>query len=150
MRVGIRSLFAAATGCMLLLAGCQASLGAGAMVGGGASGDGSAEASGPHDPDREIAPGALGPLSCNHGHLKLPAGTYTGDLNVGGNHCEVEGAGIGQTIIEGNLSLLGNHNVVRGLTVTGTGKIGGNHCLAEHVQVKGAVKVGGNHGKIVP
>lgn len=134
----------------LVLVACQASVGAqvGAGVGGG---DEEGETvSGPADPDRTIAAGDLPSLSCNHGHVRLAPGTYHGDLVVSGNHCVVEGAGVDQTVVDGNLSLDGNHNVVRGVTVNGNGKVSGNHNVARSVHVKGTVEATGNHSAIEP
>ena len=96
----------------LLLAGCQASVQGEAHA---AAGDGADEQTQGGDAEQAVAPGALPTsLSCNHGRIRLGEGTYAGNLVVGGNHCLVEGAGRGKTIIEGSLSLSGNHNKVRG------------------------------------
>ena len=130
------------------LPACQASLGAGAAA--SANADAAADPKAPHDTDRDVAPGALVSLSCNHAKLRLAPGNYAGDLVVGGNHCSVEGAGVGKTIIEGGLSLSGNHNVVRDLSVKGAGKIGGNHNTAKKVEIAGGAQVTGNHCSYEP
>lgn len=126
-----------------VLPACQASVGAAAAV--GTSGEASADPGGPPDTDRDVAPGALVSLSCNHAKIRLAPGTYAGDLAVGGNHCTVVGAGVGKTIVEGGLTLAGNHNTVRELSVRGAGKIAGNHNVAKKVALGGGVQVGGNH-----
>ena len=57
----------------------------------------------------------------------------------------VEGAGVGQTIIEGALVLSGNHNTVRGLTVSQPSRISGNHNDATGASFRAGVSSGGNH-----
>lgn len=126
-----------------LLPACHASVGAGAAV--GTNAEANARPDGPPDTDRDVAPGALVSLSCNHAKIRLAEGTYAGDLVVGGNHCTVVGAGPGKTIVEGGFTLAGNHNTVRDLSVRGAGTIGGNHNTAKRVEIAGGMKVGGNH-----
>ena len=131
---------------LLVVAGlpaCQASIGAGAAV--GADAHENADPGGPPDKDRDVAPGALVSLSCNHAKIRLAEGSYAGDLVVGGNHCTVVGAGPGKTIVEGGFTLAGNHNTVRDLSVKGAGQIAGNHNTAKKIEIAGGMKVGGNH-----
>ena len=128
---------------VVALSACHASVGAGAAVGTNAAAN--SDPGGPPDPDRDIAPGALVSLSCNHAKLRLAEGSYAGDLVVGGNHCTVVGAGPGRTIIEGGFTLAGNHNTVRDLSVKGAGRIAGNHNAAKKVEIAGGMQVGGNH-----
>ncbi len=124
------------------LSACQASAQVGAQVGVG--GEEETE-SGPPSEERSITVESFSQIKCNHSRTLLAAGTYRGDLVVGGNHCVVEGAGVGQTIIEGALVLSGNHNTVRGLTVSQPSRISGNHNDATGASFRAGVSSGGNH-----
>jgi len=129
----------------LLLVGCQASVQGEAHA---AAGDGADEQTQAGDAEQAVAPGALPTsLSCNHGRIRLGEGTYAGNLVVGGNHCLVEGAGRGKTIIEGSLSLSGNHNSVRGVSVRGPSKISGNHNDASGAELAPPIELSGNHNR---
>jgi hypothetical protein len=136
---------------VLVVAGCQASISAQGSAQGEGSGQGDAlmDDSCPPPPADSAAQGVdRGPsptVGGNHETHGLPAGTYHGDLKVGGNHTKVCGAGMGATIIEGSLIVGGNHNRVSGITVRNASKVGGNHNNLRGVQFLGGVEVGGTH-----
>lgn len=125
------------------LTACQASVQAGAQVGAG-SGE-AEEPAGEMTEEPVVTTATIGSLRCNHSHSRLAAGTYHGDLVVDGNHCLVEGAGVGQTIIDGALVLSGNHNAVRGLTVLQPSRLSGNHNKATGTEFRAGVTASGNH-----
>ena len=56
-------------------------------------------------------------------------------------------AGVDQTIIEGGLQLSGNHNTVRGLTVSGPSHVGGNHNDASGAVFRAGITADGNHNR---
>jgi hypothetical protein len=138
---------------LALVVACQASI----SGQGSALADGSAQANGSGaipagcpapgtDPSAySVDRGQTPKLGGNHVVHPLAAGTYRGDLKVGGNNVTVCGAGAGQTIVEGALELGGNHNQVRGLTVRKRSKVGGNRNSAEGTQFADGVDMGGNH-----
>jgi hypothetical protein len=131
----------------VMLSSCHASVQAGAQVGAGVGGE---EEDGPPAPgeateERSITIESFSSIRCNHSRTRLAAGTYRGDLVVGGNHCTVEGAGADQTVIDGALILSGNHNVVRGVTVLKSSRISGNHNDASGAAFRADVATSGNH-----
>jgi hypothetical protein len=83
-------------------------------------------------------------ISGNNTRHTLPPGVYRGDMHVSGNHVVVEGAGPGQTVIEGRLLVSGNNNRVRGLSVTGETSVSGNQNKLEAIEYRGPVRATGN------
>ena len=62
----------------------------------------------------------------NNETVRLPAGSYEGSLVINANNATILGAGIGRTVIRGRITINGNTNEVRGVTVSGTVTINGN------------------------
>jgi len=62
----------------------------------------------------------------NNATIRLQAGTYTGRLVINANNATISGAGIGRTIIRGDVVINGNANKVRALTIQGGVSISGN------------------------
>jgi formylmethanofuran dehydrogenase subunit C len=62
----------------------------------------------------------------NNATIRLQAGTYTGRLVINANNAKISGAGIGRTIIRGDVIINGNANRVSGLTIQGGVSISGN------------------------
>lgn len=62
----------------------------------------------------------------NNANIRLQAGTYTGRLVINANNATISGAGVGKTIIRGDVVINGNANKVRGLTIQGGVSISGN------------------------
>jgi formylmethanofuran dehydrogenase subunit C len=62
----------------------------------------------------------------NNATIRLQAGTYTGRLVINANNATISGAGVGKTIIRGDVVINGNANKVRGMTIQGGVSISGN------------------------
>jgi hypothetical protein len=62
----------------------------------------------------------------NNDTVRLSAGTYEGRLVVEANNATVVGAGIGRTVLRGDVVVDGNANTLRGLTIVGSVSISGN------------------------
>jgi formylmethanofuran dehydrogenase subunit C len=62
----------------------------------------------------------------NNASIRLQQGTYTGRLVIDANNATISGAGIGRTVIRGDVVITGNSNKVRGLTILGVVSISGN------------------------
>lgn len=130
---------------LLLLTACQASA--------SATGSGAVSA----DAERKEAAGCVGPdankadrgapptFSGNDKTIALDCGTYHGDLVVSGNDLTVNGAGRGNTIIDGKLKVSGNHIVVRGITVRGEANVGGNGNDVSGAELAGGSHISGNN-----
>lgn len=69
---------------------------------------------------------------------------YNGDLVIRGNNNEIIGAGVGQTVIAGNVLITGNANLVRDLTILGTVTFRGNENTLQNVDYQGAIEDPGN------
>ena len=99
------------------------------------------------EPSGEAGPGSAPRIKGNGGQVTIPAGTHHGPLMVKGNGNTIQGAGAGQTIIDGDLLVKGNTNVIRGVTVTGQIAVKGNGNDVSGVEARGAVDVKGNDNK---
>jgi formylmethanofuran dehydrogenase subunit C len=76
---------------------------------------------------RSITSGDLGTIRVdNNANIRLQAGTYTGLLVIDANNARISGAGVGRTIIQGDVVINGNANSVSGLTIQGSVSISGN------------------------
>ena len=62
----------------------------------------------------------------NNETVELEAVTYQGTLVIDSNNAWIYGAGAGRTVIDGDVTIEGNRNELRGVTVTGTIRIRGN------------------------
>jgi hypothetical protein len=75
----------------------------------------------------------------NDANLVLPPGRYPGDLVIEGDENQVTGAGAGETIIEGRLSIDGGRNRISDLTVCGRSRVKGHHNSVDGVEFKRGV-----------
>ena len=62
----------------------------------------------------------------NNDTVRLGAGTYEGRLVVEANNATIVGAGVGNTILRGDVIIQGNSNTIRGVTIVGSVSISGN------------------------
>lgn len=62
----------------------------------------------------------------NNDKISLHAGTYTGRLVINANNASISGAGIGVTVIRGDVVINGNSNTISNLTILGSVSISGN------------------------
>jgi len=62
----------------------------------------------------------------NNETVTLESGTLEGTLRIEANKATVRGAGVGRTVIRGDLVIDGNANTVTGLTVVGRVSVSGN------------------------
>lgn len=62
----------------------------------------------------------------NNETVMLESGTLEGTLRIDANNATVRGAGIGRTVIRGDVIIDGNANTVTGLTVDGRVSVSGN------------------------
>jgi len=62
----------------------------------------------------------------NNQTVRLDATTYGGTLSIRANNSNLIGAGVGKTIIRGNVEIVGNSNRISGVTIAGTVTIHGN------------------------
>ena len=62
----------------------------------------------------------------NNDRINLQAGSYTGRLVIDANNASISGAGIGRTIIRGDVVINGNSNKIRNLTILGSVSVSGN------------------------
>jgi formylmethanofuran dehydrogenase subunit C len=84
----------------------------------------------------------------NNASITLKAGTYTGRLVVNANNATISGAGIGKTIINGDVAINGNANKIRGVTIQGAVNIDGNTNDLTGSQVnKSKVSAKGNNNR---
>ncbi|MBU0934352.1 MAG: hypothetical protein KKI09_16965 [Spirochaetes bacterium] len=84
----------------------------------------------------------------NNDRITLQAGTYTGRLVIEANNASINGAGVGKTIIRGDVVINGNSNRVRNLTILGSVSISGNTNELSRVELdRSRVSVQGNKNK---
>jgi hypothetical protein len=62
----------------------------------------------------------------NNSTVRLEAGVYEGRLDINANNATIIGAGIGRTVIRGPVTINGNTNEFRGLSIIGPVRINGN------------------------
>jgi hypothetical protein len=81
----------------------------------------------------------------NNAQYVLEPGIYAlrkGKFDSGGGNLTIQGAGIGKTIIKGNMLLKGNNYVIRGITLRGDFELHGNNCTL-NIDFKGSKTVKG-------
>src|SRR5262245_27534203 len=93
--------------------------------------------------DEMIAPGGAPTIHGNQKHVLLQAGSYSGDLVLHGNDHLVEGAGPGQTVIDGRLLVHGNGHRVRGMTVGGPSEVHGTNNIVAGIDFGSGVTMHG-------
>ena len=84
----------------------------------------------------------------NNANIRLQAGTYTGRLVINANNARISGAGMGRTIIRGDVVINGNANRISGLTIQGGISISGNSNNLSGVELnKSRVSARGNNNR---
>lgn len=63
----------------------------------------------------------------NNQTLRLEPALYEGTLSINANNATLVGTGIGRTVIRGRITINGNSNEIRGVTIIGTVTINGNN-----------------------
>lgn len=62
----------------------------------------------------------------NNETVMLEAGTFTGTLRIDANNATVRGAGVGRTVIRGDVIIDGNANTILGFAIDGRVSVSGN------------------------
>ena len=62
----------------------------------------------------------------NNETIRLEPGVYEGTLSINANNATLIGTGIGRTMIQGRITINGNTNEIRGVTIIGSVTINGN------------------------
>ena len=84
------------------------------------------------------------PRTGNNQTVSLDAGTYRGDVVISSNRVTVRGAGIGRTVIDGNVIVNGNGAVFADLTITGNVALSANNADFQKARIHGQVQDSGN------
>lgn len=85
------------------------------------------------------------PAVGNNETVTLDAGTYAGGVTIRSNKATLQGAGVGRTVIDGNLVVSGNVVAVRGLTIRGNVRLDGNNADLTGAEITDRVVNNGNN-----
>ncbi|MFP4362257.1 MAG: hypothetical protein ACLFR1_00175 [Spirochaetia bacterium] len=75
----------------------------------------------------------------------MEPGTYEGPLSITDNSVVIRGAGIGETVINGDVMISGNNCRIQNLTIRGSVQISGNNADLTGAEVRQGVRSSGQN-----